>query len=229
MRRVLVLLFLVSMVAAQAMNEVEITSEPSHHLALENEYLRVFKVKVAPHAATLLHRHRHDYIFITIGDARVQNAVEGEAPVEIQLTDGDARFTPGNFAHIAKDLGDQPFRNVTIELLQDEKARAAPSPWPEDSGEKSFPGAHSKILFVKDGVRVSEVDLEAGATIPKHHHDRPHLLVAITDLDLRSDIEGKGSVPEKFKPGDIKWLPGDLTHSLTNTGKQPIRLVTVEF
>ena len=35
---------------------VEITAEPAHHLALENEWVRVFQVEVAPHAATLLHR-----------------------------------------------------------------------------------------------------------------------------------------------------------------------------
>lgn len=229
MRSVVFLVFVISVVAAQTMNEVEITAEPSHHLALENECVRVFKVEVAPHTATLLHRHRHDYIFVTLGDARVENAVAGQTPVEIKLSDGDARFTPGNFAHVAKDLTDQPFRNITIELLQDEKMRAAPSPWPQESGEKTFPGVLSKILLVKDGVRVSAVDLAAGATIPSHHHDRPHLLVAVTDLDLRSDIEGKGSIPVKIKAGDITWVPGDYTHSLSNVGSREARLVTVEF
>ena len=117
-------------------------------------------------------------------------------------------LSPGNFAHIARNLSDQPFRNVTIELMQDDKLRSQPSHWPEDCGEKTFPGGRSKILFVKDGVRVSEVNLDPGATVPSHHHDGPHLLVAVTDLDLRSDVEGQGPMPGKFKAGDIKWLPG---------------------
>ncbi len=230
MKRLLLLLLpLIALAGVAETPEVEITAEPSHHLALENEYVRAFQVEVAPHAATLMHRHRHDYIFVTIGDAEISNEVAGKPPVEVKFADGLTRFAPGNFAHIARNLGDKPFRNVTIELMQDEKGRSAPSPWPEESGEKVFPGGRSKILFVKDGVRVSEVVLEPGATVPSHHHNGPHLMVAVSDLDLRSDVEGMGPMPGKFKAGDIKWLPGGYTHTVTNTGKQVARLVTLEF
>ncbi len=229
MKRVLFLFLLIPFLAAQTATEVEITSEPSHHLALENELLRVFQVEVAPHTSTLMHRHRHDYVFVTLGDAHVSNEVEGKPPVDLRLTDGDTRFTAGNFAHVARNLSDQPFRNVTIELLQDEKLRQMPPHGPEENGERTFPGGRSKILFVKDGVRVSEISLEPGASVPSHHYDGPHLLVAVTDLDVRSDVEGIGPMPGNFKSGDIKWLPGDYTHTLTNVGKSPARFVTLEF
>jgi quercetin dioxygenase-like cupin family protein len=228
-RALLLVLLLIPFLAAQPATEVEITSEPSHHLALENEFIRVFKVEVAPHASTLMHRHRHDYVFVTLGDAHVSNEVEGKPPVDLKLTDGETHFVPGNFAHVAKNLSDQPFRNVTVELLQDENLRQTPSRWPGESGEKTFPGGRSTTLFVKDGVRVSEVNLEPGAVVPSHHHDGPHLLVAVTDLDIRSDVEGMDPMPGKFKSGDIKWLPGGYTHTLTNVGKSPARFVTVEF
>jgi quercetin dioxygenase-like cupin family protein len=229
MKRLLFFLLLIPFLAAQTTTEVEITAEPSHHLVLENEYVRVFQVEVAPHTSTLMHPHRHDYVFVTLGDAHISNEVEGKPSVDVKFTDGDTRFTTGNFAHVVKDLSDQPFRNVTIELMQDEKLRQTPSHWLEESGEKTFPGGRSKILFVKDGVRVSEVNLEPGAIVPSHHHDGPHLLVAVSDLDLRSDVEGSGPMPGKFKAGDVKWLPGGYTHTVTNVGKSPARLVTVEF
>ena len=229
MKRLLFLPLLIPFALAQTATEVEITAEPSHHFALENEYVRVFKVEVAPHTATLMHRHRHDYIHITLGDAHVSNEVEGKPPADVKLADGDARFTPGNFAHIARDVSEQPFRNVTIELLQDEKLRQTPSHWPEESGEKTFPGGRSKILFVKDGVRVSEIDLEPGAVVPSHHHDGPHLVVAVSDLDLRSNIEGQAPTSTKIQAGDIKWLTGGYTHTVTNVGKSPARIVIVEF
>ena len=82
---------------------------------------------------------------------------------------------------------------------------------------------------MKEGVRVSEVNLEPGAIVPSHHHDGPHLLAVITDLDIRSDIEGMGPMPGKFKSGDVKGLPGGNTHTLTNEGKSPARFVTVEL
>jgi quercetin dioxygenase-like cupin family protein len=230
MKRVLPLFLLIAMLAAfAAAPEVEITSEPSHHLALENKYLRVFQVEVAPHAATLMHRHRHDYVFVTLGDSHVSNEVDGKAPVELKLADGDTRFVPGNFAHIARNLAETPFRNVTIEIVQDEKMRAVPSSWPDESGEKTFAGGRSRILFVKDGLRASEFNLDAGATVPSHHHNGPHLLVAVSDLDVRSDVEEMGPMPGKFKAGEIRWLPGDYTHTLTNTGDHAARFMTVEF
>jgi len=228
MKRVLFLFLLIPFLSAQTVTEVEITSEPSHHLALENEYVRVFQVEVVPHTATLMHRHRHDYVFVTLGDAHISNEVEGKPPVDLRLTDGNARFTPGNFAHVARNLSEQPFRNVTIEFLQDEKLRQMPSHWAEDSGERTFSGGRSTILFVKDGVRISEVNLEPGATVPSHHHDGPHLVLAVSDLDLRG-VDGTDPMTGKFKSGDIKWLPGGYTHTLTNVGKSPARFVTVEF
>src|ERR1700675_5110915 len=183
MKRALLFFLLIPFLAAQTTTEVQITSEPSHHLVLENEYIRVFKVEVAPHASTLMHRHRHDYVFVILGDAHVYNEVEGKPPVDLKLSDGETRFVPGNFAHVAKNLSDQPFRNVTIELMQDEQLRQTPSHWPEESGEKTFAGGRITTLFVKDGVRVSEVKLEPGAIVPSHRHDGPHFLVAVSDLD----------------------------------------------
>jgi quercetin dioxygenase-like cupin family protein len=186
-------------------------------------------VEAAPKSPTLLHRHRHDYVFVTLGAADVMNEVVGEEPQELKLADGETRFHAGNFAHVARNLLDQPFRNVTIEFMQDEKMRTAPSPWPMEGGDKEFPGVKIKVLMVRDGARVSSVELQPGATIPSHHHDGPHLVVAVSDLDLRSDVEGKVPMPTKLKAGDVKWIPGGFTHTLTNTGTNVVRLVTVEF
>jgi len=230
MKQAVLLLLAAVFVSAQSTQEVEITNEAHHHLALENEYVRVFKVEVAPHDATLMHRHRHDYLFVTLGDAQLTNEVEGKAPVDAVLKDGEARFTPGNFAHIAKNRADTPFRNVTIELMQDDKARSAPpAKWDEDRGLKVLNAGTQDILFVKDNARVSEIEIQPGGMIPSHHHNGPHLVVAITDIDLRSDIEGRGPTPAQLKSGDIKWLPGGYTHTVTNVGKQPAKFATVEF
>jgi quercetin dioxygenase-like cupin family protein len=215
---------------AQTPAEVEITQEPHHHFLLENEYVRVFRVEVAPQESTLMHRHRHDYIFVTLGATDVSNEVAGKPPVELKLQDGETRFLPGGFAHAARDLAATPFRNITVELLQDEQARQhPPAPWDEERGLKVFTGATQEILFVKDGVRTSEIEMRPGATIPRHHHAGPHLLVAITDLELRSDVEGKAPMSSHVSSGEAKWIPGGYTHTLTNTSKSPAKFITLEF
>jgi quercetin dioxygenase-like cupin family protein len=219
-----------AILGAQTTGEVEITAEPGHHLAIENTYVRVFQVEVPPHAPTLIHRHRHDYIFVTLGASEVENDLEGKPPATLKLQDGETEFTPGNFAHILKNLLGQPFRNVTIELLQDAKARKSPAPhWDEERGVQILEGGTKDILFVKDGVRVTDVQLQPGAMLPSHHHTGPHLLVAVSDLEVRSDVEGQGPMPGHFKSGDVKWLPGGYTHTLTNVGKQPARFITLEL
>jgi mannose-6-phosphate isomerase-like protein (cupin superfamily) len=229
-RLVLAAPLLVLALFAQTASEVEITGEGHHHLAFENEFVRVFRVEVAPKEATLMHRHRHDYLFVTLGDSDVSNEVEGKTPVELKLKDGETRFTPGNFAHVARNLAGTPFRNVTIELMEDEKARTSPPPkWDEERGLHVLNGGTQEILFAKDGARVSEIELQPGGAIPSHHHKGPHLVVAITDIDLRSDIEGRGPTPAQLRSGEVKWVPGGYTHTVTNVGKQPAKFVTVEF
>ena len=104
--------------ASTAPSIVPITKEPSHHMVLDNEYVRVFYVEVPPHAETQYHQHDKDYIFVTLGDASVDSVRVGEKPVHLDLKDGDTRFTKGGFAHKAVNQSDTVFKNLTIELIQ---------------------------------------------------------------------------------------------------------------
>src|SRR5579862_558423 len=212
-------------------HEVEITNEPHHHLTFENQYLRVFNVEVDPDAQTQMHIHRHDYIAITLGDAQISNTVKDKPPATVKLPDGDVRFAPANLIHFVKDVGPEPFRNVTIELLQTNPN----AHWDEDRGLEVLDHGTKQILFVKDGIRVTEFELQPGGTVPNQHHTGPHLLVAVTDLDIRSDVKSddpkgpQGPMPGHFKSGDHKWLPGNYSHTITNTGTKPAKFVTLEF
>ena len=226
--RILPLLLLVTLAAAPA--PVEMTAEPAHHLALQNQYVRVFQVEVAPHAATLLHVHHHDYVFVTLGLSRISNEVLGKPPIVLPLQEGEVRATDGNFAHLARNVATTPFRNVTIEFLQDEKARSSPpAAWDDDRSLQVLHGGTQQILFVKDGVRVSETELQVAGSVPRHHHAHPHLVVAVTDLNLRNDVVGKGVSNVEMKSGDIKWIDAGVTHSLTNVGAGTAKFVTLEF
>ena len=230
MKRIAFLLFAATIFVTQAAApDVEITAEPHHHLVIDNPFVRVFNLEVPPHGDTLVHWHRHDYIWVTLGASEVVNAVEGKPPVTVKLRDGETGFSAAPFAHSARNLSEQPFRNVTIELVQDDKLRGSPAHWDEERGLDILTGGTRQILFVKDGVRVSEYELEPGGIVPMHHHAGPHLLVAVSDLEIRSDVEGQGPMPGHFKSGDSKWLPGGYSHTLTNVGKQAAKFVTVEF
>ncbi len=94
-----------------------VPGEPHHHLKIENEDVRVYYVEVPPHQDTQPHQHDHDYIYVSLGPSDVVNAVRDKPEVHLVLKDGETHFTRGGFAHVARNLADTPFRNITIELL----------------------------------------------------------------------------------------------------------------
>ena len=236
MKRQLVFLPLLAtiLIAQATAPEVEITAEPHHHLTLENKSVRVFNVEVDPNTQTLMHWHRHDYIAVNLGPAEIENNVKGKPPATAKLPDGDVRFASASFAHFVRDVADYPFRNVTVEILDDANLRTSTAKWDQDPVLDATSGT-AKVLFVKDGIRATEFELQPGGVIPMHHHAGPHLLVAVTDLDIRSDVKSdspdgpQGPMPGHFKSGDSKWLPGNYSHTITNTGAKPAKFVTLEF
>jgi quercetin dioxygenase-like cupin family protein len=231
--RLLTLCIALTLLAVQSPPAVETASEPHHHLILTNDHVRAFFVDVPPHSETLLHRHRHDYIYVTLGAADVINAVEGQPPATLKLADGETQFVPGNFAHIARNPSDQPFRNVTVEILDDGRLRQSTSAHqPDDRGLEILPGGTQEILWVHDGIRASLFELQPGGMVPRHRTGA-QLFVAVSGLNLTSSAHLKSALPvtlpAHFKPGDVQWLVAGDQPALTNTSHAVARFVTLEF
>jgi uncharacterized RmlC-like cupin family protein len=230
--RVAGLAFLAIAALAQQQQSVEITSEPSHHLVLENEYVRVFDVTVAPNASTLVHRHNSDYLFVTLGDSDLVNARVGEQPVALQLKDGEVRFTPGKFAHAAINKSDKPFHNITIELLKPSSKVAnctdacAVSMPCSDQSNIHCPAKVTRIS--SDQWTVSLVTLPPSTHWEYPEHAQPHLMVAVSGLDL-SSMNKAGRENIKRDPGGFSWVPAGDTHFLLNNSTKAAQFVTLEF
>ena len=227
---------------------VEITSEPFHHLVLKNRKVRVFSVEVPPKAATLMHRHKSDYVFVTLGESVIRNERQGEKPGELRLADGDVRFSKGGFAHIARNLGEAPFRNVTIEVRKPARGivRLATCDVnegiecgfcdvaPEGKQKCEWPGDMNALpeLEKKEqdyGVYQSVTHLQPASTTGMHSHKADHLVVAVSDLELKNEVQGKAPETIRMKAGEVRWVKGGFLHALTNLGKQPAWFVSFEF
>ncbi len=239
---------------AQTDTPVPVDREPSHHLALDNEYVRVFKVEVAPHASTLLHQHDRDYVFVTLGPAEITNAVQGRSPVELSLADGDTRLNKGPFAHVAVNRAATPFRNVTVEIKKKttkEICGFSGNPCPTTmavTGGAVAIGASGGIssadvkftkepLFETDAVRASRIIIQPGGSSPEHEDKLPRLLVAVSNLDLTSTSRVGQNIQGTLHPfsvakasaGDVVWLPAEGPHSIKNNGAQAARYVILEL
>ncbi|MBI2679145.1 MAG: hypothetical protein HYX28_10225 [Candidatus Koribacter versatilis] len=225
-RAICLLLLLSTLLFAQqaAAPAVPIDREPMHHLFLENDVVRVFKVEVPAGGRTLLHQHDRDYLFITLGDSDVTNARQGEPARELKLKEGDMAYTKGGFAHVAINNAKTPFRNVTIEIVKPAPdANAAPS--------QTLAGAGMSVTFMVENARAhAELDeLEPGATTPQHSHKLAHLAVALNDMTLENDVVGKGKATTTRKAGDVAWVEGGYTHTFKNLGKTAARWAVIEI
>jgi quercetin dioxygenase-like cupin family protein len=225
--RVAGLMFLAAAALAQQQQSVEITSEPSHHLVLENEYVRVFDVTVAPKASTLVHRHNYDYLFVTLGDSDVISARPGEKPVALQLKDGDVRFTPGHFAHAAINNADRPFHNTTIELLKPSSGVKQCTEHCQIFESQEMPAPRMEHLLGSVQWNVRSITMPSPIRLFRGGSSSPTLLIAVSTLDLR--VQGDASAKTTRRAGDIAWIAADTPYSVRNNGPQTARFVVLEF
>ncbi len=224
--------------AAQTPAAVPTASEAHHHLSLENQNVKVYEVEVAPHESTLLHQHDHDYIYIAIGDAQVTSAVPGKPDVHLKLADGEVRFSRGGFAHVARNDGDAPFRNVTIELLRPQgelrnlclRVVASELPaCPQTQEPRAAAATHTdRPEFETDETRVVLTRVMPHQKVNLSETRWDELIVALDEAVIAFAV-GKG--PERLlRPGDFVWLGwGGVTRVFKNNSDKEARFITLEM
>ena len=96
-----------------------ISDQVGSKLLFENDRVRVWDLTLAPGETTGMHRHEHDYLYVVIGDGKLQgvssDGTKGEPRV---MQDGDVRWNNvnGQAIHAAINAGDKPWRNIIVEL-----------------------------------------------------------------------------------------------------------------
>ncbi len=199
---------------------VPLASEPRHHLKFENQYVRVFDVTVPPGDATLFHTHSNDYVFVMIGDANLKAEVMGSQPVDLNVKDGEVRFTKGPITHRVTNPTNTVFRNITIEILGSPGSAGA-------STADTSPG-HS-IVLDNDRVRVERLVLEPGQSTNMHTHGLSALSVFLTNAEIRVESPGQKPQTIAYTPGDFRWRAAPVTHSLKNIGSTKFEAVGIDW
>jgi quercetin dioxygenase-like cupin family protein len=101
------------------MSHPHIASSVGTRLLFENDRVRVWDLRLAPGESTGLHRHTTDYLYVVIGDGKLQGKrADGSPQPTESLSDGDVRFRTieGEDVHEAVNVGDAPWRNIIVEL-----------------------------------------------------------------------------------------------------------------
>jgi mannose-6-phosphate isomerase-like protein (cupin superfamily) len=198
---------------------VPVAKEPNHHLKLENSSIRVYDVVVPPGGATLMHVHGKDYFFANFGDATLKNQAAGQPEQDLNLKDGEARYTPATVTHRIRNIGKTPFHNLTVELLQPPSANA---------GRLTQPGENQTVVVENERIRAIRALLQPGESTGIHSHPQHTLMIMVDSGSVRIDVPGQKPQEKRVKPGEFAWQETPPTHSLANSGKTPVRIIEVE-
>ncbi len=213
----LLLLSLIPLGALMAQETVPVDHEAKHHLVFENAHTRVFDVVVPPGDSTLYHVHAHDYVYVTLGAAKLDAQPLGGAITALPLADGEVRYTKGPITHRVINRATTPFHNLTIEVLEPTGVPLAPR----------AAGVGDSVLE-NDRVRVTRFVLEPGATLVRAARRGASLTVAVNSgrLDIRSgDIVAATAV----KPGWFRWMDPGRGDAIVNDGRTKVELVGIEW
>lgn len=92
-------------------------------LLFENDRVRVWDLALAPGEAIPPHRHGLDYLYVVIGGGTLQTVfTDGSTDPPRVMEDGEVRFrtvaggSDSRATHSAINVGDQPWRNIVVEL-----------------------------------------------------------------------------------------------------------------
>jgi len=209
-----------------------VPGEPHHHLKIENEYVRVYYVEVPPHKDTQLHQHDHDYIYVSLGPSDVVNAIVNKPEIHLQLKDGETHFTRGGFAHVARNLADTPFRNITIELLKPQ-GEAHNDCGFVISGEGAaicdppFAWAWADTQFETAEAKLDLVWLVRNGKHTETASNLAFLVVGLGSPHVRFDAKGKS--PKTLREGEMEWFDPGSTVQFSCEGCPSAQFLKLTF
>jgi hypothetical protein len=208
---------------------LRLEAEPHHHLALKNEYVKVYQVEVAPHDAVKLHRHDTDAISLSLSESLVTVHSPGKPDVQQKLTNGQIRLQGRGLVHSTSVDGDTLFRNDTVELLM-------PQTRERNGCAQVIAGQPTNCLGAQiGGLGLGEPQFETDQTYVGLVRVRPHERVVIghpgratliVAVDAGAAHSGKNGAPESLRSGDFVWLDGGKRgEAFLNDSATEVRLV----
>lgn len=227
------LLSLASSAAAQTIpGAVLAKREPHHHMVYEDSTIRVLRVRVPAHDTTLLHEHDPDYFWIALGTSTLVNAKPGAPDATVTSPDLAFHYAVGNFAHVARNPGDGPFDNITVELLDaqtgvrnlcEPAVANKPLDCPAANGKSTyFSGATEHPALASAQLRVSLLTVSPNGTVRPTARALHTWVIALDTMDTRSNlaIERGG-----------KWVGGTMrggaVWAIENRGRSPVKVIAV--
>jgi L-threonate 2-dehydrogenase len=197
---------------------VKVGREPRHHVVLQNEYVRAFRVSFPPNDTTLAHRHAEDslYFFLVKGtdesSLNVVNHVKGSAPACDCMEFGEVRYgthkTDKPLVHkITNRSKNQWMLCIDAEVLR-------PPPF---SCPLPLVAEKHELVKTRDKCRVYKLTLEPGESVAVSYPFF-HLTVVLCPGPVKKET-GVGWT-ETSSLGDVAWKEPVMNMTKSNVGSE---------
>jgi len=226
---------------AQAPAVPTMDHEPHHHLALHNDYVKVFNVEVSPGDSIILHSHDQDTVAIAIGDQLVTVGIPGKPDVHQKNADAQVRLQRSGYIHSTRVDGGTPYHTVAVELMRPQTnfhnvcaEILAGQPLNCPAAPVNTSSAYtSQTLLESNETRVRIVRVLAHQSVSLAEsaaaRDASQVIVA---LDAASISSKSSKESEKaLQPGDFVWIDGGPGHErvFQNRGDKEARFIEIVF
>jgi hypothetical protein len=222
--------------SAQAPDVIPLSSEPHHHLVLQNKFVNLYDAKAWPGDGLLMHRHEHDAVAIAIGDQVVTIGVPGKPDVHSKNPDGTVRMQRAGYVHSTKVDGDKAYFTVAVELLHPQTGArnlcaavlsGEPLHCPDDLTKKTA-AAIDQLQYESEQTRIHLVRVFPRQTVNTGNSNHAQLFIALDPGVVSHGANGKSA--QQMRAGDFAWFnAGDPGRTFANKSPKESRFIELTF
>jgi len=190
---------------------------------IENPWVRVLRVKAAPHQKIPMHEHPAS-VLVCLTDVHERTTGPDGKSQEVTRKAGEVAYREP-MKHAEENLSDQPLEVVVVELKPG-APNAPPPPMTAPDPMEADPLHHS-VPVENDRVRVLRTVLEPHLRGPMHRH-RSYVVVYLTDLHTTMKLADGRTVDNPRKPGDVAFREA-YQHQTENIGEKTAVEIQIEL
>lgn len=203
--------------------ETEMTTSEDPIVLLENDYVRVAQVTLAPGEGQAPHEGGTRLIY-ALSDYNIDWQQGGEDLGKKMWSRGDVHtHKPGS--HAAVNTGDSKAEWVVFER------KTAELPTCEglslDKDVSAVGGEAVEVVYEDENFRVIEVALNPGDALPMHDGVN-RVIYALSDYTINYGTDATEALEKRFNKGTAHWHEG-CQHAIENTGDSEARFLVVAF
>ena len=226
--------------AAQQNSCVAAADEPHHKLLAQGSSIRIYMVELNRLESTERYCSGHPFLRIAVNAGEASNLQENSAAVSQNWRPGEALFVSQPENHVLRNDRGDPFRELEIEDLSSRSGQHTPQECDYNNGEGARPCYEPQgfpvdpgnvatwtVSFHRRGLSADKSRLSPGDSITIG--DGSHLLLALTPAKLKLKIDGGDEADTELQPQQSIILPAGAKRTITNTGREAAKLISIEF